>query len=89
MFGRVCMQIRRVWVWGSEVGADAVGRLPRGLELLRMGERARVRCKGMGKNKMLEGKEEFARARKEEEEEEGRDGGEGKMGRDSARKKDR
>ena len=75
MFGRVCMQIRRVWVWGAEVGADAVGRLPRGLELLRMGERARVRCKGMGKNKMLEGKEEFARARKEEEEEEGRDGG--------------
>ena len=29
----------------------------------------------MGKNKMLDGKEEFARAREEEEEEEGRDGG--------------
>ena len=83
MFGRVCMQIRRVWVWGAEVGADAVGRLPRGLELLRMGERARVRCKGMGKNKMLEGKEEFARARK------GGTEGERKMGRDSARKIDR
>ena len=69
------MQIRRVWVWGAEVGADALGQLPRGVELLRMGERARVWCKGMGKNKMLEGKEEFARARKEEEEEEGRDGG--------------
>ena len=37
------MQIRRVWVWGAEVGADALGQLPRGLELLSMGERARAR----------------------------------------------